>query len=122
VTGPSSLTKENIFNREKGQKWVEMSEGDVRVLKRNILSSLQQCEEALNKCIVEVSICDSFCAVLCRAVLGFTVMYCAVLCCTALCCTALCRGVLCCLRRFLCCTVLFCTVLYSTALCCTVLH
>jgi hypothetical protein len=55
VTGPSSLTKENIYSREKGQKWVEMSEEDVRILKRNILSSLQQCEEALNKCIVEVS-------------------------------------------------------------------
>lgn len=55
LEGPSSLTKENIYDREEGQKWVEMSGEDVRVLRRNLLSSLQQCEEALNKCIVEVS-------------------------------------------------------------------
>ena len=104
MTGPSSLTKENIFNREKGQKWVEMSEGDVRVLKRNILSSLQQCEEALNKCIVEVSICDNFCAVLCCAVLC-----CAVPCCAGLYCDVLCGS------------VLYCTVLYCTVPWCAVL-
>jgi hypothetical protein len=73
MNGPSSLTKENIYNREKGQKWVEMSEEDVRVLRRNILSSLQQCEEALNKCIVEVSYRYRLCV--CCTTLYCTILY-----------------------------------------------
>ena len=56
----STLTKENIEAGElkRGQQrkhqWVKMSSSDVLILKRNILSSVQQCEEALNKTIVEV--------------------------------------------------------------------
>ena len=55
-----TLTKENIEAGEtrrvqqRKHQWVKMSHSDVLVLKRNILSSVQQCEEALNKTIVEV--------------------------------------------------------------------
>lgn len=81
----SSVSKESTLSREKGHKWVEMSYEDVRVLKRKILSSQQQCEEALNKCVVEVptdlyhlALPHARCAVLCRAML-YTIQCCAVL-------------------------------------------
>ena len=53
---PLSRTKSNVtVLRAERYKWVVMSHADVAALKRNILSSLQQCEEALNKIIVEVN-------------------------------------------------------------------
>ena len=59
-TSKSALTRENMEAREKKRtqhrkhQWVKMNHNDVLILKRNILSSVQQCEEASNKTIVEV--------------------------------------------------------------------